>query len=56
VTAPDDETQALMRKARQAIEDARLLLDHSRSEAARDIRTPGVLGRGALSASLLIPG
>ncbi|PEN04732.1 DNA-binding protein [Longimonas halophila] len=34
MTAPDDETQALMRKARQAIEDARLLLDHSRSEAA----------------------
>ena len=34
MTHPDDETQALMHKARQALDDARLLLDHNRSEAA----------------------
>ena len=34
MTHPDDETRALMHKARQALKDARLLLDHNRSEAA----------------------
>ena len=34
MTPPDNETQALMHKARQALEDARLLLAHDRSEAA----------------------
>lgn len=34
MTPPDNEIQALMHKARQALEDARLLLAHERSEAA----------------------
>ena len=34
MTHPNEETQALMHKAHQAIDDARLLLDHDRTEAA----------------------